>query len=83
MIRQSALCVLIGFALLAFALRCPAPLVFTPGEGWRYEKPGAEGSWTRQRAKDQLEVAQQAFDNKDYGVAPESFTARRERLAIF
>jgi outer membrane assembly lipoprotein YfiO len=69
MIRQSALCLVIGFALLAFAPPCPAPLVFTPGEGWRYEKPGGEGSWTRQRAKDQLEVAQQAFDNKDHGVA--------------
>lgn len=55
--------------LLGFAVRCPAPLIFTPGEGWRYEKPGAEGSWTRTRAKDQLEVAKQAFEKKDYSVA--------------
>ena len=55
--------------LLGSAVRCPAPLVFTPGEGWRYEKPGGEGSWTRQRAKDQLEVAQQAFDRRDYSIA--------------
>lgn len=60
---------LIAFALLAFAERCPAPLIFTPGEGWRYEKVGADGSWVRNRAKDQLEVAQQAFDKKDYGTA--------------
>lgn len=69
MIHRLALLLLVGIALLAFAPRCPAPLVFTPGEGWRYEKPGGEGSWTRQRAKDQLEIAQQAFDGKDYGVA--------------
>jgi outer membrane protein assembly factor BamD (BamD/ComL family) len=60
---------LIGFALLAFAYRCPAPLIYTPGEGWRYEKVGQEGRWTRTRAKDQLEVAQQAFDKKDYALA--------------
>jgi hypothetical protein len=56
-------------ALFAFAERCPAPLIFTPGEGWRYERVGATGSWVRTRAKDQLEVAQQAFDVKDYGTA--------------
>jgi outer membrane protein assembly factor BamD len=61
--------VLIGLLLLGFAVRCPAPLIFTPGEGWRYEKPGGEGSWVRTRAKDQLDVAQQAFDAKQYSVA--------------
>jgi len=66
---------LIPCLLLAFAVRCPAPLVYTPGEGWRYEKVGEEGKWTRTRAKDQLELAQQAFDKKDYGVALKS--ARR------
>jgi outer membrane protein assembly factor BamD len=52
-----------------FAIRSPAPLIFTPGEGWRYETPGGIGNWQRARAKDQLEVAQTAFDNKDYGLA--------------
>jgi outer membrane assembly lipoprotein YfiO len=56
-------------ALLAFAAPCPAPLIFTPGEGWRYEKVGESGSWVRTRAKDQLEVAQQAFDAQDYSTA--------------
>lgn len=60
---------LVAFALLTFAERCPAPLIYTPGEGWRYEKAGGGGSWTRTRAKDQLEVAKQAFDTKDYGTA--------------
>ena len=55
--------------LVSFASRCPAPLVFTPGEGWRYEKFGESGKWTRARAKDQLEVAQEAFDKKQYGLA--------------
>lgn len=59
---------LVGVLLLGMALPCPAPLIFTPGEGWRYEKVGGEGSWTRGRAKDQLEVAQRAFDAKDYGI---------------
>jgi len=67
--RQPGRLLLIAFGLLAFAERCPAPLIFTPGEGWRYERVGATGSWVRTRAKDQLEVAQQAFDVKDYGIA--------------
>lgn len=67
--RRLAHLLLVGFALLAFAVRSPAPLIFTPGEGWRYEKVGESGSWVRARAKDQLEVAQQAFDAKDYTTA--------------
>ena len=54
-------------ALLPF--RSPAPLVYTPGEGWTYEQVGNEGKWRRTRAKDQLEVAQTAFDAKDYSTA--------------
>jgi outer membrane assembly lipoprotein YfiO len=67
--RRFVRLLLVGFALFAFAERCPAPLIFTPGEGWRYEKVGESGSWVRARAKDQLEVAQQAFDAKDYTTA--------------
>jgi outer membrane protein assembly factor BamD len=66
MIRWS---VLLGVALLAFTQRAPAPLVYTPGEGWHYEAVGQEGSWTRGRAKDQLEVAQNAFQQGDFGTA--------------
>ncbi|HAM70171.1 MAG TPA: hypothetical protein DCM86_00820 [Verrucomicrobiales bacterium] len=57
------------FLWVAFPLRSPAPLIYTPGEGWRYEKAGGEGKWLRTRAKDQLEVAQKAFDAKEYGQA--------------
>ena len=65
----------IALFLLARPERAPAPLIFTPGEGWHYETPGQEGKWHRRRAKDQLEVAQTAFDNKDYGTAAKA--ARR------
>ena len=54
---------------VAFPYRSPAPLIYSPGEGWRYEKAGSEGKWFRTRAKDQLEVAQKAFDSKDYSLA--------------
>jgi outer membrane assembly lipoprotein YfiO len=73
--RRLARLLLVSFALFAFAERCPAPLIFTPGEGWRYEKVGESGSWVRARAKDQLEVAQHAFDAKDYNTSIKS--ARR------
>lgn len=54
-------------ALVPF--RSPAPLVYTPGEGWTYESVGSLGKWRRERAKDQLEVAQEAFDKKDYSLS--------------
>jgi len=47
----------------------PAPLVYTPGEGWTYESVGGMGKWRRTRAKDQLDVAQEAFGQQDYGLA--------------
>ena len=57
-------------ALVALVpVRSPAPFVYTPGEGWHYEAYGSIGKWRRERAKDQLEVAQQAFDQKDYSLA--------------
>jgi len=55
--------------LLAFPSRSPAPLIYRPGEGWSYEPVGGEGKWQRARAKEQLDVAQAAFDKKDYSLA--------------
>ena len=55
--------VLIAFCVLAFPCTSPAPLVYRPGEGWVYEPVGG-GKWVRTRARDQLEVAQTAFDSK-------------------
>jgi outer membrane protein assembly factor BamD len=47
----------------------PAPLVYTPGEGWYYEFPGQTANWQRARAREQLEVAQQFFREHDYSNA--------------
>jgi outer membrane protein assembly factor BamD len=55
-----------GAMLLPF--RAPAPLYHTPGEGWYYEPYGEKANWQRPRAKDQLDVAEQAFTNKNYSV---------------
>jgi outer membrane assembly lipoprotein YfiO len=61
--------ILLIAAVTLFPLRSPAPFVFLPGSGWTYEPIGGNGKWRRERAKDQLEVAQLAFDNKDYSLA--------------
>ncbi len=61
-------CVITLWMLTPF--RSPAPLIYTPGEGWVYEPVGSTGGrWHRTRAKDQLIVAQEAFDQKDYSLA--------------
>lgn len=69
MMHRNALVILVGVALFGFAVRCPAPLIFTPGEGWRWEPVGGGTGWQKGRAKDQLEVAQKAFEQKDYSLA--------------
>jgi outer membrane protein assembly factor BamD (BamD/ComL family) len=66
---------LILLVLLASPFRSPAPFIYTPGEGWSYEPVGGEGKWKQPRAKDQLEVAQAAFDKKAFRTALKS--ARR------
>ena len=50
-------------------MNCPAPLIYRPGEGWTYEAVGAGAAWQRKRAKDQLVVAQEAFDAGQYRLA--------------
>ena len=54
---------------MALPINSPAPLIYTPGEGWSYEPVGTEGRWKRDRAQDQLEVAQKAYDIGKYGMA--------------
>lgn len=57
-------------ALVVFPLTCPAPAIYRPGEGWTYEPVGGGGAkWQRKRAKDQLQVAQEAFDRGNYRLA--------------
>lgn len=63
----------LGATLLLLALclvpqRAPAPLIYRPGEGWTYEAEGG-GRWRRSRAKEQLEVAQEAFDAGKFRLA--------------
>ncbi len=60
---------LIAVALLSLPISSPAPLIYREGEGWVYEKVGGDTKWMRTRAKDQLQVAQEAFDKKSYGLA--------------
>jgi len=66
--RQFVCLLLIAVFVIAFPYRSPAPFVYRPGEGWTYE-PVGEGKWTRTRAKDQLDVAQAAFDKKNYSLS--------------
>jgi outer membrane protein assembly factor BamD len=60
---------LIVLFVAALPYRSPAPLIYRPGEGWSYESPGNKEDWHRARAKDQLAVAQKAFDQKKYKLA--------------
>src|ERR1051325_8606575 len=55
--------------LLAFPFRSPAPFMYRPGEGWTYEPYGSEGKWRKPTAKEQMDMAQVAFDKKDYRLA--------------
>lgn len=48
--------------------RSPAPLIYVPGEGWYYENYGENAKWQRPRAKEQLDVAEEAFTNKNYSL---------------
>jgi outer membrane protein assembly factor BamD len=63
--RFGFLLVIIACAVL-FPFRAPAPLFHVPGEGWYYESYGKNVKWQRPRAKEQLDVAEQAFNKKDY-----------------
>lgn len=60
---------LVALLWLGFPYPSPAPLIYRPGEGWIYEPVGSTGEWAKGRAKDQLEVAKNAFEKKDYKLA--------------
>lgn len=59
---------LVGCVVL-LPFRSPAPLVYVPGEGWYYESYGENAKWQRSRAKDQLDVAEAAFTNRNYHIS--------------
>jgi outer membrane protein assembly factor BamD len=70
---------LAAFCLLALPINTPAPLVYRQGEGWSYEPVGG-GKWTRTRAKDQLEVAEEAFENGNIKLA---YKAARRTVRVW
>ena len=57
---------MVAAAMALLPLRSPAPLMYVPGEGWYYEPYGETAKWQRTRAKDQLQVAEDAFAAKNY-----------------
>lgn len=67
--RRGLLLLLCALFLLAWPARSPAPLIYRPGEGWTYEPVGGGGNWRQVRAKDQLDVAQAAFNKQSYSLA--------------
>ena len=69
MSRRLTLLFLLVTTAVMLPLRSPAPLIYTPGEGWYYELFGNNTKWQRPRAKDQVEVAEQALADKDYSTA--------------
>jgi outer membrane protein assembly factor BamD len=54
--------------VVLFPFRAPAPLFYVPGEGWYYESYGQNAKWQRARAKEQLDVAEEAFNRADYTI---------------
>ena len=64
--RRFGFLFLVAAAVVLFPFRAPAPLFYVPGEGWYYELYGQNAKWQRTRAKEQLDVAEQAFARNDY-----------------
>jgi len=66
MYRRLGFLLIVTAGVALFPSPAPAPLFYVPGEGWYYESYGQNVKWQRPRAKEQLDVAQQAFDSNDY-----------------
>ena len=67
--RPFGLLLFVVVCLVLVPLRAPAPLFYVPGEGWYYEMYGQNARWQRPRAKEQLDVAEQAFAKEDFNTA--------------
>ncbi len=74
MSRFSVSVLLLATGMILVPLRSPAPLIYTPGEGWTYEAVGGVGKWKRETAKEQMTVAQLAYDRRDYPLARKAAT---------
>ena len=70
--RNSAFFVIFLFLLVAMPHRSPAPLIYTPGIGWTYESVSRKGNWHRGRAKEQMDIAREAMEEKDFKLARKS-----------
>jgi outer membrane protein assembly factor BamD len=57
--------VLLVFCFGLLPVWTPAPLIYRPGEGWTYEPVGG-GKWIRNRAQEQLQVAQEGYEEGNY-----------------
>ena len=68
MARRLAFWIILAALVALLPFRSPAPLIYVPGEGWYYEPAGESAKWQRPRAKEQLDVAEEAFTNKDYSI---------------
>ena len=66
--RKLLLIPLVIIVLLFSSNECPAPFIYTPGEGWSYETPGQAGSWQRDNAREQIAAAKEAYEEGDYKV---------------
>jgi outer membrane protein assembly factor BamD len=67
--RRFQFWILVSACLVLLPFQSPAPLIYTPGEGWVYVPVGEDGGTQRLNAREQIIVAQEAFDQKDYGLA--------------
>ena len=59
---------LVAVVFLLWPNNSPAPIIYRPGEGWSYESKDSVGKWRRDRAKSQLEVAQEAVTKEDWKI---------------
>ena len=59
---------LVAVVFLVWPNNSPAPIIYRPGEGWSYESKDSVGKWRRDRAKSQLEVAQEAVTKEDWKI---------------
>ena len=69
---RTAQLLLTAFLVAAIPNDSPAPLIYRQGEGWVYQRVGADGvadEMFAPRAKEQLDIVQKAFKEKDFDLA--------------
>lgn len=66
---------LVAMVLTTLPSTSPAPLIYREGEGWVFQPVGSESldeTLFARRAKDQLDVVQKAFNEKNYDLAEQA-----------